>query len=180
MKKIKIILILFIIILIGFKNISLASTDSFINIDKNLSEELTPLLVVGPHNSGGGSASGGVHEGVEVESINDEKQEKPTLGSIISGANSFLSKGEREEDKLKEESFHILSDSIYNILFVLGLFIAIIVGVILGIKFITAGAEGKAEVKNMLITYVVGCVILFGSFTIWKIVVTMLQNVVNL
>lgn len=176
-KQIKI-LAIFVIILISFKNITLATTDSFININKNFSKEQTPLLV-SAHGAGGGSASGGYHSPGE-EPVDEGEQEKPTLGSIISGANNFLSKGEREEDKLKEETFHSLSDSIYNILFVLGLFIAIIVGVILGIKFITEGAEGKAEVKNMLITYVVGCVVLFGSFTIWKIVVTMLQNVTNL
>ena len=40
----------------------------------------------------------------------------------------------------------------------------------------TSGIEEKAEVKAMLVPYIVGCVILFGAFTIWKVVLTILQN----
>ena len=40
----------------------------------------------------------------------------------------------------------------------------------------TSGIEEKAEVKAMLLPYVIGCVILFGSFTIWKVVVTIVSD----
>lgn len=102
--------------------------------------------------------------------------EKATLGDIINKANSFLSSGQSEGDKISTENLQILSGSLYNILFVIGMFAAIIMGVILGIKFVTEGVEGKAEVKKVLIPYIAGCIIVFGSFTIWKIVVTILQG----
>ncbi len=38
------------------------------------------------------------------------------------------------------------------------------------------GAEGKAEVQKALVPYVIGCVVIFGAFAIWKIVVTVLQG----
>ena len=37
--------------------------------------------------------------------------------------------------------------------------------------------EEKAEIKTMLIPYIIGCVVVFGAFTIWKIVVDILQSV---
>ena len=38
-------------------------------------------------------------------------------------------------------------------------------------------ASKKAEVKKSLIPYVAGCVVVFGAFTIWKIIVTILQSI---
>ena len=69
-----------------------------------------------------------------------------------------------------------MSNTVYNILFILGIVIAVIWGLVIAIKFITGSVEEKAEVKKTLIPYVAGCVVLFGAFTIWKIVVTILQS----
>ena len=69
-----------------------------------------------------------------------------------------------------------MSNTLYNILFTTGVIIAFIIGGVLGIKFMTEGLEGKAEVKAMLAPYIVGCIILFGAFTIWKVVLTILQS----
>lgn len=94
------------------------------------------------------------------------------LGEIISGGEGFLNKG-TDTVPLKIEE---MSDMIYNILLILGIVIAVIVGMIIGIKFMTGGAEEKAKVKEILIPYIAGCVVIFGGFTIWKIVVTILQS----
>ena len=75
------------------------------------------------------------------------------------------------KDELKE-----ISNTIYNVLLVVGIVIAVILGAIMGVKFIIEGAEGKAEVQKALVPYVIGCVVVFGAFAIWKIVVTILQN----
>lgn len=100
-----------------------------------------------------------------------------TAGEVISEAKGFIEKGEADADnKISEESMKNLSNTIYNILLVVGIIIAIIVGLILGIKFIMGSLEEKAEVKNMIIPYIIGCVVLFGAFTIWQIVVELLQS----
>ena len=95
-----------------------------------------------------------------------------TLGEIFSDANGFIEKGNSKEENLSQESLQKLSDTIYNIVFTVGVILTFIIGGILGIKFIISGVEGKAEIKAMLLPYVIGCVILFGSFTIWKVVLT--------
>jgi len=100
-----------------------------------------------------------------------------TAGEIITEAKGFIEKGEAEaNDKISDDSMKSLSNTIYNILLVVGIVIAVMVGLILGIKFIMGSIEEKAEVKNMVIPYIIGCVVLFGAFTIWQIVVELLQS----
>lgn len=99
---------------------------------------------------------------------------KHTIGEIIQEGDSFISTGE-QSPKIEDEDLKNMSDTIYNVLLTLGILVAFIIGGILGIKFITEGIEGKAEVKSMLVPYVFGCIIIFGAFTIWKIIVTILS-----
>ena len=99
------------------------------------------------------------------------------LGDIISSADNFIEDGKTETNVgLGEDSIIDMSNILYNILLVTGIIIAVIWGLIIAIKFITGSVEEKAEVKKTLVPYVAGCVVLFGAFTIWKIVVTILQS----
>ena len=121
------------------------------------------------------------HPGETYESMGSPTYNYSTeasLGDIISSANGFLSAANNASTNvISDEDMQKLANTIYNILLVLAISIAVIVGAILGIKFITEGAEGKAEVKKSLIPYVAGCVVVFGAFTIWKIIVTILQTI---
>lgn len=101
--------------------------------------------------------------------------QKHTIGEIVKEGESFIDIGEASETPIKEEDLKNMSDTIYNILLILGIIVAFIVGGILGIKFLIGGIEGQADVKTMLVPYIIGIVILFGSFAIWKIVLTILQ-----
>lgn len=107
----------------------------------------------------------------------EDTVEKHTAGEIIKEGKSFIKTGEGQEDKISLNNLKNMSDTIYNILLVAGIIIAIIVGLIMGIKFIMGGIEEKAEIKAMLIPYIIGCVVVFGAFTIWKVVVEILQSV---
>ena len=100
-----------------------------------------------------------------------------TAGDIVSGADSFVTIGKGEgESLISDGELQKMSGMIYNILLVFGIAIAIVIGMVLGIKFITSGVEGKAEVQQMLVPYVAGVLILAAAFTIWKIVVDILQS----
>lgn len=98
-----------------------------------------------------------------------------TIDDVIKNGDDFLRQGEKEVG-LNEGELHDMSNSIYNVLLAIGIITAVIVGLILGIKFITGGIEEQAQVKQMLIPYVVGCVVVFAAFTIWRIVVDLLQS----
>ncbi|MDE5830159.1 MAG: hypothetical protein K2H53_00125 [Clostridia bacterium] len=65
-----------------------------------------------------------------------------------------------------------LSGYLYNILLTAGVIIAVIIATILGVQFMIGGAEGQAKVKEMLVPYIAGCIIVFGGFGFWKIALT--------
>lgn len=41
----------------------------------------------------------------------------------------------------------------------------------------TGSVEQKAKVKDSLVPYVAGCIVIFGAFGIWKMVLIILENV---
>lgn len=98
------------------------------------------------------------------------------LSNIVSGADGFIQNGQGSS-KIDNDDIHNLSDSLYNILLIIGTVIAMIVGVVLGIQFITGSVEAKSKVKESLIPYVVGCIVIFGAFGIWKLAITVLQGI---
>lgn len=103
--------------------------------------------------------------------------ESHSAGEVVEEADNFLNIGEQKANGIiSKESMKNLTDTLYNILLVIAIIVAVLLGAILGIKFIMEGAEGKAEVQKALPPYVIGCIIAFGAFTIWKIVVIVLQG----
>ena len=104
-----------------------------------------------------------------------EEPKATSIDSVASDAQGFLEAGDPNVAKINEAKIKSTSDLIYNTLAIIGAIIAIVVGMILGVKIATAGAEEKAQVKETLVPYTVGVVILFGAFVIWKVVVMILQ-----
>ncbi len=99
------------------------------------------------------------------------------LSNIASGADGFIQNGQASGSPIDNDDIYNLSDSLYNILLIIGTIIAMIVGVVLGIQFITGSVEAKSKVKEALIPYVVGCIVIFGAFGIWKLAITILQGI---
>ena len=97
-----------------------------------------------------------------------------TISNIIQGADGFITNGS-SSDMIAGDKIKNLSDIIYNVLLILGTVIAVIVGSVLGIQFITGSVEQKAKVKDSLIPFVIGCVVIFGAFGLWKLVITILR-----
>ena len=104
-----------------------------------------------------------------------------TTKTIMDEAKGWTSLGKeqakKQKDTINTELLYKNSNIIYNILLWVGTGVAIIVGAILGIQFMTAGIDQKVEVKKTLPAYIISCVVLFGSLGIWKLVVTLLKGV---
>lgn len=96
-----------------------------------------------------------------------------SLDDSINDADDFIQGGEVKYGNGLAD----VSNTIYNILVTVGVIVAVLIGAILGIKLMASGIEGKVEAKQLLVPYVVGCVIIFGGFGIWKLIVTILQKV---
>ena len=97
------------------------------------------------------------------------------MGGIVNGAGDFVNSGINQESPINTFALQSGSSILYNVLLTIGIAVALIWGLVLGIKFVTGSLEEKAETKKGLIPYVVGCVIIFGAFGIWRLVVTLLQ-----
>ena len=96
-----------------------------------------------------------------------------SLDDTLTGADDFVTKGFSTD--MDKSQLHSASNYIYNALLGVGIVVAVIVGMILGIKYMTSDSEEKAAVKETLVTYLIACCVIFGAFTIWKIVVEILN-----
>ena len=99
-----------------------------------------------------------------------------SLSDVISGGDSFINAGKGGSAHIDKGSLQNASSSIYNILLICGVIIAVLIGSIMGIKFMIGSVEEKAEIKAALVPFVIGCIVVFGAFGIWKIVVTIGNN----
>lgn len=63
-----------------------------------------------------------------------------------------------------------IGGTIVNIIQVVGIVVAVVVILIVGIKYLTSSAEGKAEYKKMMVPYVIGAFLVFAGSSIVKLV----------
>ncbi len=98
------------------------------------------------------------------------------LDKIWQDGSDFLNRGKNGKTPFDGDSMKEATDTLYNIFFLGGIGIAAIVGTFLGIKFMTESTEGKAKIKEALIPFCIGCFIIFGGFTIWKITMNLFRD----
>lgn len=68
------------------------------------------------------------------------------------------------------EKISTLGGNIVNILQVVGIIIAVVVILVIGIKYLIGSAEEKAKYKETMIPYVVGALLVFAGTSIVKVV----------
>ena len=100
-----------------------------------------------------------------------------SLTDIWDGADDFLQSGQSGLDEtIDEEKLQTMSDILYNILLAIAIVAAVIMGLFIGIRFMTGSIEQKAKIKETLIVYIAGCVIAFGAFGIWRLVINIMSQ----
>lgn len=107
-----------------------------------------------------------------------------TIDNSMGGADDFINIGKNAKDRdgntiqtIDGGNFIELSNTLYTTFLGVGVVVAVAVGAFLGIKFMMESAEGKAEIKEKLIPFVIGCVVVFGAFGIWRILIILLSSV---
>ena len=96
------------------------------------------------------------------------------MGEVVQQGDDFVSRGKIliDQSKLNETMSFI-----FNSLLVVGIILSVFVGGFLGIKFMVSSAEEKAEIKKIMMPFVTGCIVIFGAYGIWRIVVTIMNQV---
>lgn len=99
-----------------------------------------------------------------------------SINKVISAADNFISNADTN-GTISQSNMQNTVDLIYNVLLGIGLIVAVVCGIVLGIQFMVSSAEGQAKIKEKLFPYVTGCVIIFGAFGIWKLIMILLGSI---
>lgn len=100
------------------------------------------------------------------------------LGDILDTGKSWEETGlQHTNTTMDTNNLSKISSQLYNILLSVATVVAIIVGAILGLQYMTAGIDKKVEVKESLFPYFISCIVVFGSLGIWKLVVTIMGQI---
>lgn len=99
------------------------------------------------------------------------------IDDIISQGKDFIADGEAQDNPIEDNELKPVSDTIYNILLTIAIVLAVIMAGVLGIGFMVGSIDEQAKIKESLIPYVVGCIIVFGGFGIWRVIAGLVQNI---
>lgn len=115
---------------------------------------------------------------INVSFFNINKVQAEGISDVVKGGDSFISSGKNSKvTTIDESKLQKTSNTVYNILLIIGMCVAVIISGILGIKFMIGSIEEKAQIKEALIPFIIGCVVIFGAFGFWKIAVDTLSRV---
>ena len=99
---------------------------------------------------------------------------------IIDTGGNFISTGnniEKTNSSVNDAELQSTIKDIYNALLALGVVFSVIVGAVLGIKYMIGSVDEQAKTKELLFPYITGCIVIFGAFGIWRIVINVLSKV---
>lgn len=99
------------------------------------------------------------------------------LADMMEAAHKFPTYG--DDSAVNQGNLKSVSEKIFYPFLAVAVVIAVMVGAVIGIKIMTGTIEEKAKIKEMLVPYVVGLVVVFGAFTIWSTVVNIGTSVVG-
>lgn len=114
-----------------------------------------------------------------IQTIYTSKTEALSLDGIFKTGDNFINEGKTESQKneaINYEEFRLTTNNIGSVLTTLGIVLAVIIGGILGIQIMWGSIERQVKAKEMIMPYVVGCIVIFGAFGIWKLAVTIFSQ----
>ena len=101
-----------------------------------------------------------------------------SIGDIFTGADDFIQDCVNDENiTIEDEDLQEMSGLVYNTLLIIAIVIAVAIGLVIGIQFMTGSVGQKAKIKETLIPYVAGCIVIFGAFGIWKLVINIMNSI---
>ena len=103
-----------------------------------------------------------------------------TISLATSGSESGSSSkvdGLFEGGDADTEGLENVGASLVDIITTVGIIVAVIVLLILGIKYMMGSASEKAEYKKTMIPYLVGAVLIFGASAIAKAIIAMSESI---
>lgn len=100
-----------------------------------------------------------------------------TLTNMVCASQVITSLQGDQTSKVSSQQLTNLGGKIIGILQVVGIVIAVVVLLVLGIKYMIGSAEEKAEYKKTMIPYLVGALLIFAASSIVSVVYNMFSNI---
>ena len=99
-----------------------------------------------------------------------------TVASTVYAADvgDTLGKMDGKSD-VKNDQLVAIGNRVVNIIQVVGIVVAVVILLIIGIKYMVGSASEKAEFKKSMIQYIVGAVLIFAGTSIVKVIYSLLQ-----
>ena len=101
-----------------------------------------------------------------------------TLGSVVladNTINDFLN----DDGEAPSAEVTKIAKFIVNLVRYIGTAVAVIIIIVLGIKYMTASAEGKADLKSSMLPYIVGAFLVFAGAWIVSAIASASFNLTN-
>lgn len=118
-------------------------------------------------------------DSIQAKEILQLADDDLSITNIFGQGDKFIKDGEEkynEDNPIDKNQMSNTVSFLYGAFVGIGAVIAIIVGLVLGIKFMmAASADDKAKYKQQLVIYAVGVIVIFGAFGIWHLLVTTLN-----
>ena len=97
---------------------------------------------------------------------------------IMSKADNWVQGGENnQKGTINEKDLKDGINILYDVFVGIGILLVTVIGMLLGIKIMMASsADEKSEYKKQIKTYVVGVVVIFGAYIIWKFAINIIQG----
>ena len=99
-----------------------------------------------------------------------------SLANIVFGSAIITSLSGDKTATITSTSMTNLGSKIIGTIQVLGIIIAVVILLVLGIKYMVGSAEEKAEYKKTMMPYVVGALLIFAASTIVNILYNVIGN----
>ena len=94
------------------------------------------------------------------------------IGSVIDKINDSAN------NKLNDDSgVASLGGQIVGIIQIIGIVVAVVILLVLGIKYMTGSAQEKAEYKKTMIPYIIGAILIFAASTIVNVIFNLAVNI---
>ena len=95
---------------------------------------------------------------------------KPNIDTVINGV-------ENGGNNVNGTAIQNIGGNIVTIVQVVGIVIAIVILLVIGIKYMIGSAEEKAEYKKTMIPYIVGAVLIFAGTSIVRVIYSMTSQI---
>ena len=97
--------------------------------------------------------------------------------SIFTTAKEWIALGEQSasESQVGDSTYSVFED-MAGLLWGIGIFIVAAVGMVIGIKYMLAEPEARANLKSTLWPYLVGSIVIIGALGIWQLVTNLLDG----